>query len=102
VTGPTFSYELVGEPPRLLLHGELDEIATVELRDVIGASTAELQRDLVIDLSDVDFLPSAAIGVLATAMASAQAHGAAIALVAADGSIAQRVLTICALPYEVA
>jgi anti-anti-sigma factor len=101
VTGPTFSYDLVGEPPRLTLHGELDEIASIELRDVIGSASAELQRDLVVDLSDVDFFPSAAVGVLATARAGAQAHGATVALVAADGSIAQRVLMICALPYEV-
>lgn len=100
MTGPTFSHELSVETARLTLRGELDEATTFELRDLIGTATSSLRRDLVIDLSDVDFLPSAAVGVLAKARATASDNGAEITFVAADGTIAQRVLTICGLPYD--
>jgi len=100
VTGPTFSHELTGEPSRLTLRGELDEATTVELRELIGTATGALHQDLVIDLSGVDFLPSAAVGVLAKARATASGNGAELTFVAEEGSIAQRVLTICGLPHQ--
>jgi anti-anti-sigma factor len=100
VTGSTFSHQLTAEPSRLTLSGELDEATTFELRELIGTGSAGLQKDLVVDLSAVDFLPSAAVGVLAKARATAQANGATITFAATEGSIAQRVLTICGLPHE--
>ena len=54
----------------------------------LAKATDELTSDLAIDLADVDFLPSSAIGVLATAQAGARRNGAAITFVAADGSVA--------------
>ncbi|HCB03883.1 MAG TPA: STAS domain-containing protein [Nocardioides sp.] len=86
----------------LTLHGELDEPATVELRDTIGKTSADLTSSLAIDLADVTFLPSPAIGVLATAQASARRNGADVILVAPEGTVAQRLLTICALDHVAA
>ena len=44
-------------------------------------------------------MPSPAIGVLATAQAAARRNGADVVLVAPEGTIAQRLLTICALDH---
>ena len=60
----------------LALHGELDEPASTELRETIMKATIELTSDLTIDLADVTFLPSPAIGVLATSQAGARSNGA--------------------------
>ena len=83
----------------LTLHGELDEPATVELRDTISKASSDLTSTLSIDLADVTFMPSPAIGVLATAQAAARRNGADVVLVAPEGTIAQRLLTICALDH---
>jgi anti-anti-sigma factor len=95
-----FSYELPEAGQTLILRGEVDEGGAVELRDLLRAITADLVGELRIDLADVDFLPSVAIGVLAAAQGAAAKRGASITFVAAKGSIAQRVLTICGLPHE--
>jgi anti-anti-sigma factor len=96
----SFSYELSPAGQTLTLHGEVDESGSVELRDLLRAITDDLVGELRIDLADVDFLPSVAIGVLAAAQGAAAKRGASITFVAAKGSIAQRVLTICGLPHE--
>jgi len=95
-----FSHELSEAGHTLTLHGEVDEVAAVELREVLRAITADLVGELKIDLTDVDFLPSVAVGVLAAAQGAAVAKGASIAFVATSGSIAQRVLTICNIAHE--
>ena len=100
MTQPDFSYELTEQPPRLTLHGELDEAACVEMRTLIDDASAGLTRDLAVVLSDVEFMPSEAVGVVAKARATAARNGATLTLVAADGSVAQRVLSICGLTHE--
>jgi anti-anti-sigma factor len=99
VTSPPFTYDLDEERGLLTLHGELDELASAELRETIMKTTKELTSDLAIDLADVTFLPSPAIGVLATSEANARSHGATITFVAPAGSVAARLLTICALEH---
>lgn len=83
----------------LVLHGELDETSSGKLRTTISKATHELSSDLAIDLGDVTFLPSPAIGVLASSKAGARLHGATITFVAPPGSVAARLLTICALDH---
>jgi anti-anti-sigma factor len=97
-----FTYEINDESDRLVLHGDLDEGTTVQVRMLLKEVTAGLTRDLAIDLTDVDLLPSSAVGVLANAQDSAAKQGAALTFIAADGTIAARVLTICGLSYDVA
>lgn len=99
MNSPAFRYDLDESRGLLVAHGDLDEGATVELRDTIGKATDQFTQDLAIDLSDVDFLPSSAIGVLATSQASARRNGAGITFVAEDGTVAQRVLRVCGLDY---
>lgn len=99
MTSPQFRYDLDEDRGLLTVHGDLDERATVELRDTIAKTTAELTSSLAIDLADVTFMPSPAIGVLATSQAKARRNGADIVLVAPAGTVAQRLLAICALDH---
>lgn len=85
----------------LTVTGELDEISSAALRDAVQEHTRDYASSIVIDLSDVDYLPSVAIGVLAVSLQSAAAHGQSVELVAVEGSIAQRVLQVCAMPHRV-
>jgi anti-anti-sigma factor len=97
-----FSYEVSAESDRLVMHGDLDEGATIQVRMLLKEVTDGLTRDLTVDLTDVDLLPSSAVGVLANAQDTATKQGAALTFIAADGTIAARVLTICGLHYDVA
>jgi anti-anti-sigma factor len=99
VASPLFTFDLDEVRGVLALHGELDVPASTELRHTIAKATGELTSDLAIDLADVTFLPSPAIGALASSKAGARLHGATITFVAPAGSVAARLLTICALDY---
>ena len=95
----TFSFE----PATGTLHvsGEVDELSGVAFRDAIEKHSDAFSRDLVIDLGDVDFLPSLGVGVLAVALRNAEEKGSSIELVARKDSIAHQVLNICGLPHRV-
>jgi anti-anti-sigma factor len=84
----------------LVVTGEVDENAAVALRSAIDEATAGYTRALTIDLSAVSFLPSFGVGVLATSARRADENGQPIDLVAASGTIAQRVLEVCAVPHR--
>ena len=100
MTPRQFSHELSADGRTLTLHGELDEIATLELRELLRDPRTGLADELEIELSDIDFLPSVAIGVLASARGAAASRNGSIAFVAAPTSIAYRVITICGLPCK--
>ncbi|WP_028474862.1 STAS domain-containing protein [Nocardioides alkalitolerans] len=59
-----------------------------------------LKRDLRVDLSHAEFFPSLGIGTLIAVRRRAKVHGADITLVAAEGSLAHRALTITGLPVD--
>ena len=99
MTSPDFRFELDDDRRVLVAHGDLDEAATFELRETLSRATSQLTTGLTIDLTDVDFLPSSAIGVLATSQADARSHGAPITFVGPAGPVSARLLTICALDY---
>lgn len=84
----------------LSVTGSVDETSGLLLREAIDKHSDACTQRLSIDLSDVDFLPSLGVGVLAVAMRSAQENGTEIDLVAASGTIAQQVLSICGLPHR--
>ena len=94
-----FHFDLDEERAVLTLHGELDEPVIAELRETIAKATHELTSDLAIDLAHVTFMPSTAIGVLATSQAEARHRGGTVTFVAPAGTVAARLLTICALDY---
>jgi anti-anti-sigma factor len=87
-------------PGLLTVSGSVDEYAVIALRNALREQTAEYTTSLSIDLTDADYLPSVAVSVLVAAMRSCEQHGAELSLVAATGTIAQRVLMVCALPYR--
>ncbi|HET9420784.1 MAG TPA: STAS domain-containing protein [Nocardioides sp.] len=86
----------------LYVSGEVDELSAVRLREALETNSNGFADDLVVDLSDVDFLPSMGVGVLAVASRTADERGSKIELVAVKGTIAQQVLNICGLPHRVA
>ncbi len=84
----------------LTVSGEIDdEFRAQELRDAIAERSGGFTKRLVVDLSDVTYLPSVAVGVLAKAQRQFDDESQ-LELVAAQGSIAQRVLVVCALPHR--
>jgi len=99
VTADQFTYDLDPKRSVLTLHGELDEVASVELREVLTSVTDGFSADLAIDLEKVSFMPSPAIGVLASSREKARRNGATVTFVAPAGTIAARLLTICGLEY---
>lgn len=84
----------------LLVGGFVDEMSGLALRDAIAKRSQDFTEPLVVDLSDVDFLPSLGVGILAVAMKKAGEQGTSIELTAQQGSVAQQVLNICGLPYR--
>ena len=95
----TFSFE--PDTRTLYVSGEVDELSGVALRETIEKHSEGFTQGLVIDLSDVDFLPSLGVGVLAVALRNAEDKGTRIDLVAGKGTISQQVLNICGLPHRV-
>lgn len=85
----------------LMVSGDLiDEESAVALRTALAEHSSEFSRDTVVDLSTVTFLSSLAVGVLATAREETLGAGVSFEMVAPDGSVAQRILKVCALPYR--
>ena len=96
----SFAATYDGTQQALIVTGELDEETSLSLRDAIETHTESYSRALAVDLSAVDYLPSAAVGVLAQALQKSTGAEQPLELVAADGTIAQRVLQVCALPHR--
>lgn len=86
----------------LTVRGDIDETAGVALRDEITARTEQFTRPIRIDLSEVDYFPSLAVGVVARARSRAGQSGVVLDLVAAEGSVAGRVLTVCGIDHATA
>lgn len=84
----------------LVVTGEIDESAGPVFRQDLATHSADFTRDLTVDLSDIDFFPSSAVAIAAIALENAKVRGTTFELVAREGSVAQRVLHICELPYR--
>ena len=83
----------------LLVAGSVDELAGPVFREDLATHSEDHTKPLVVDLSEVEFFPSLAVGVLAVAMRKSREAGSEIEVQARAGGIVARVLTICALPY---
>ena len=89
-----FTVERYGAWEVLRLEGELDLGVGAELqRDVIQLLPAEEDRALAIDLSEVTFIDSTVIGILAMAHKRAGRSGGHLALVGVSGRV-ERVLQL--------
>lgn len=86
------------EAATLSFSGVLDEPGVPAFGSAIADAFTEVDGTLVIDLSDVDYLPSVAVSALLAA--TRREDGRTSELLAAEGSIAQRVLYICGLPHR--
>jgi anti-anti-sigma factor len=86
----------------LAVSGILDDLSLEQLRTAIDEATASHSRDTVVDLSDVDFLPSLALGALATTLKAMTAAGRRLVITTARGALAHRILQISGLPFTVA
>jgi anti-sigma B factor antagonist len=75
------------------IRGELDLHTAPLLRDRIEALTAEEPAFLAIDLTEVPFMDSSALGVIVGALERLREHGGDLALVGVSGSPA-KVLSI--------
>ena len=83
----------------LFVAGSVDELAGPVFREDLAKHSDQHTKPLVVDLSDVEFFPSLAVGVLAVAMRQSREADAEIEVRAREGGIVARVLTICARPY---
>lgn len=81
----------------LTVHGEIGELDTADFRRDLLEAVAHSDGPVVVDLSDVDFLPSMAIGVLVGAVKGSAGQ---IQLAATPRTIAAHLLQICGLPYD--
>lgn len=84
----------------LTVAGDLDELPTAALRTSIHEHSQGYTSGLTLDLSGVTYLSSAAVGVLAKLRQEFSTSGAHLELAAGSGSVAQRVLTVCAIPHR--
>ncbi len=94
----TFTADLTDQT--LTVRGEVDDYGIIALRNLLAQHGSAPGARLVVDLSDVDYLPSVGVGVLTRGLGAARQAGAEIVLVARPGTVAQRVLMVCALPYR--
>jgi anti-anti-sigma factor len=93
-----------GGPAVLAVTGELDVQSSAELRDAVDSRGPAASTGLIVDLSDVPFLDSSAVGTLLEMAARARSGGAGFAVVV--GALTQsrsrldltgtsRVLNVC-------
>ena len=80
----TFQAELVDGT--LVVRGDIDDYGIITLRNLLAEHGTTPGGRLPVDLSEVDYLPSVAVGVLTKAIGAAHRAGAEIDLVARRGS----------------
>jgi len=83
----------------LHLHGVLDELSAPALLDDLLGLLADGGAVLV-DLTDVELLSAAGVGVLVAGLTQADAQDVRLDLLAGPGGMAQRILTICGVPHR--
>jgi anti-anti-sigma factor len=84
----------------LTVTGDVDEQNASALREGIEKQSHMYSLGIVLDLSAATYLPSAAVGVLVRADQEFAEAGTSFELAAAAGTIAERVLTVCAMPHR--
>lgn len=84
----------------LTVTGSVDELSGPTFREDLEKYSEEFGKDLTVDLTGVEFFPSLAVGVLAVAAKNARTAGHRLDVVAGEGTIVARVLTISQLPFR--
>jgi hypothetical protein len=80
----------------LSVAGVLDELSVDDFRSALRDAIDSSEGTLEVDLSQVDFLPMLAMGILVGAMQRCPS----VRIVAADGCLAARLLGLTGLPYS--
>jgi anti-anti-sigma factor len=84
----------------LSLSGIVDELSIDDMKAALATASSGLTVPVVVDLSEVDFLPSIGLGILAAAMRRCGAKGGEVTLTTRSGTLAQRVLEVSGLPFD--
>ena len=92
---PVLAVEAVGQACVVRLGGELDLYNAPQVREALAEATADSPQRVVVDLSEVEFIDSTALGVLIEARANLNNRRAF--LLAAPGLETQRALEISGL-----
>ena len=92
---PVLAVEAVGQACVVKLGGELDLYNAPEVREALAAACADSPQRIVIDLSEVEFIDSTALGVLIEARTKLENRRAF--LLAAPGLETRRALEISGL-----
>lgn len=92
------------EPEARTLHcsGDVEGPALAAFRGAMATHCYEAGTDLVVDLTEVTYLPSTAIGLMAVALKTADVTGCVLEFVTAAGSLVDRTLEISSMPHRVA
>lgn len=83
----------------MYVHGTVDEISASAFRADLLDRVEAGDGAFVVDLCDVDFFPSAAVGALVAGLKAAATARRQVDVRVTDGTLPQRVLRICGLPY---
>ena len=100
MTEVPFTFAFDAASGTLTVAGDVDEHNAAALREGIEKHSQMYSLGMVLDLSSVTYLPSTAVGVLVRADQEFATAGTAFELAAATGTIAERVLTVCAMPHR--
>jgi anti-anti-sigma factor len=88
------------ESATLVVLGCIDELHIEAFRERLREASQDYRRDLVLDLSEAEFVPSTAIGVIVGAGKACARAEATLTLEARKGTIGRRVLEITGLPVR--
>ena len=89
----TLEHDPVNGSHLVVAHGELDIGATNELSAIFAMATAGPQEAVVLDLADVDFIDSSALGTILRAAEQLEGAGKRMHVVVAEGPV-RRLLEI--------
>jgi anti-sigma B factor antagonist len=92
---PVLGVESVGDAHVVKLGGELDLYNAAQVREALTRACADSRQRIVVDLSEVEFIDSTALGVLIEARTKLNNHRAF--LLAAPGLETRRALEISGL-----
>src|SRR5580704_10316408 len=95
--------QVVGGVPTIYLQGELDSYSAPRVRHILETLTENQQPTVLIDMTGLEYIDSAGLGVLVAALKHVNDRGGALALVGLTSAVArvfrvtglEKLFTIC-------
>lgn len=84
----------------LRVSGSIDPDLADDLAAALASARSDADRRVTIDLSNVTYLPSIGVAVLVQGMRRAVQDAVDLVLVAAKGTVAERVLHLTGIPHQ--